>query len=405
MHSKRDDPTEFIPRVSDPPVRRRGALRWLVAGLVLASLALVGSGIAATRHRAAAEPGPGETDTVATTAIERRDLSTTRTLPGAIGYGAARPLAGHLAATVTWLPRSGATIKRGGQLWRADDRPVVLFYGGMPMYRDIAGLHLVGRDVRIVADNLGTLGYPIGRQPSTGELVPPHAPARSTGGDGESGAGAGGEQQRVRSGEGVLTAALIAAIKRWQTDLGVPATGTIPMGHVEVASGAIRVEAVTGQPGAPANTPLLSVTAVRKVITVGAELADAASIKRGDRVKVELPDERTVPARVLAVGRDLVTADNGVGTGPQVLAVTVAVDKPQTIANLDSGEVQVRFAGRTAADVLVAPVEALVALREGGYAVQTPTGLVAVRTGMFADGWVEITGDGLTEGTELVVPA
>ncbi|MGC5028626.1 efflux RND transporter periplasmic adaptor subunit [Micromonospora sp. DT229] len=401
MHAKVDDPTEFIPRVTDPPPRRGGTLRWLVAGLVLASLAVVGSGIAALRHRAAAESGSGEPVVVATATIERRDLSTTRTLAGTIGFGATRPLTGHLAATVTWLPPAGSTIKRGGQLFRADDAPVVLFYGGMPMYRDIAGLHLVGRDVRIVADNLTALGYSVGRQPSPGERVTPPPPTTNSSGDA---ADAEITTQRVRSGEGVLTAALVAAIKRWQSDLGMPATGTIPVGHVEVASGAVRVAEVTGQPGDRADTPLLSVTSVRKVITVGAELADAASIKRGDRVTVELPDQRTVQARVVSVGRDLVAADNGVATGPQLLSVTVAVDQPKTIANLDSGQVQVRFAGRTAVGVLVAPVEALVALREGGYAVQATGGLVAVRTGMFADGWVEITGTGLAEGTQVVVP-
>ncbi|GIJ09522.1 efflux RND transporter periplasmic adaptor subunit [Micromonospora andamanensis] len=415
MQPKLDDPTEFIPRVAAPPTRRRGS-RWLAVGLATAVL-VVGSGIAVTWHRAAAERGPKEPVAVATATIDRRDLSTTRTLPGAIGFGAARPLSGHLAATVTWLPTVGSTVKRGGQLFRADDRPVVLFYGSMPMYRDIAGLNLVGRDVAIVADNLRTLGYSIGRQPSPGARVTPPPPAApSTIGKpaaeaddgipgGQPGGGAAGEPHRVRSGEGVLTPALIAAIKRWQTDLGVPATGTIPVGHVEVSSGAVRVDSIIGQPGAPAQEPLMSVTPVRKVITVGAELAHAASIKRGDRVTVGLPDDRTVSARVVSVGRALVAAENGPATGPQLLTVTVSVDKPQAIAGLDAGEVQVHFVGRTAVDVLVAPVEALVALREGGYAVQTPSGLVAVSTGMFADGLVEITGDGLTEGVEVVVPA
>ncbi|MFI7026151.1 efflux RND transporter periplasmic adaptor subunit [Micromonospora sp. NPDC049900] len=408
MDPKHDAPTEFIPRVPEPPVRRRG-MRWLAVGLVVAVLT-VGSGIVVTRQRADAQPASGDTDAVATTPIARRDLSTTRTLPGSLGYGPTRPLAGHLTATVTWLPKAGTTVKRGGQLFRADDRPVVLFYGSLPMYRDIAGSNLVGRDVRVVADNLRALGYPIGRQPSPGERVTPQPPTQSAA-DGDAddeptaAAGSPAASHQVRSGEGVLTPALVTAIKRWQTDLGVPATGTIPVGHVEVASGAVRVDSVTGQPGDPAETPLLSVTSVRKVITVGAELTDAASIKRGDRVTVGLPDDREVPARVVSVGRDLVTSDAGIASGPPLLTVTVAVDKPQTIADLDSGEVQVQFTGRTATDVLVAPVEALVALREGGYAVQAPGGLVAVRTGMFADGWVEITGEGLTEGTEVVVPS
>jgi hypothetical protein len=103
------------------------------------------------------------------------------------------------------------------------------------------------------------------------------------------------------------------------------------------------------------------------------------------------------------VGRDLASVEDGGGDGPPKLTVTVSVDAPRTIAKLDSADVDVRFVGRTAKHVLVAPVEALIALREGGYAVQAPSGLVGVRTGLFADGWVEITGDGLTEGTEVVV--
>jgi hypothetical protein len=383
MHPKPDDPTEFLARIPDPPARRRGALRWLAAGLVVVVLA-AGAGVAVAWRRSGTEPVPRETVAVATASLERRDLSTTKTLSGTIGYGEARPLAGRQDATVTWLPKVGATIKRGGQVFRADDRPVVLFYGGLPMYRDLAGANLVGRDVRIVADNLTALGYPVGRQPW-------------------SVADAGGSARRLRADEAALTPALIKAIKQWQSDLGVPATGVIEVGQVEVRSGAIRVASVAVQPGSPANAELMAVTPVRKVITVGAEPADAASIRRGDRVEVELPDTEVAKARVLAVGRDLTAVDGDVGTGPQLLTVTVVVDDPERLAGIDSGEVQVHFSGRTVPAALVAPIEALVALSEGGYAVQTSGGLVAVTTGMFAGGWVEITGDGLTEGTEVTV--
>ena len=54
-------------------------------------------------------------------------------------------------------------------------------------------------------------------------------------------------------------------------------------------------------------------------------------------------------------------------------------------------------------DVLAVPVGALLALREGGYALQLPDGgLVAVQTGMFAEGLVEVSGAGLTEGLTVV---
>jgi hypothetical protein len=60
----------------------------------------------------------------------------------------------------------------------------------------------------------------------------------------------------------------------------------------------------------------------------------------------------------------------------------------------------------TRAGVLAVPVTALLALGEGGYAVQVVTGatsrLLAVTTGMFAGDLVEVSGQGLTEGLRVV---
>ncbi|WP_205650145.1 efflux RND transporter periplasmic adaptor subunit [Actinoplanes solisilvae] len=375
MLAKPDAPTEVIPAVADPPPPRRRVGKWLAAGLVLVAVS-AGATVLATRHRAGAEPPPPATVPVATAQLERRDLSTVRTLTGTIGFGAARPLEGHRAATVTWLPQPGATIKRGKQIYRANDQPVPLFYGSMPLYRTISAPGTAGRDVRIVADNLRALGYRVGPRPSG-----------------------------VKAGESVLTPDLIKALKRWQHDLGLPENGAVAVGDVEVLTGAVRVDSVAVQPGARADGPLMSVTSTRKVITVAAELADGGSVERGQKVTVTLPDQRVVPSRVTSVGRTLTAADNGPASGPPTLTVTIVADKPELIAGLDSADVSVQFAGRVRKNVLAAPVEALVALSEGGYAVQTATGLVAVKTGMFARGWVEITGAGLTEGVEVVMPS
>ncbi|MBL7257206.1 peptidoglycan-binding protein [Paractinoplanes lichenicola] len=344
--------------------------RWLITCLVLAGLA-AGSTYVVTRHQAGREPVARETVAVETAKLERRTLSTVTSLPGALGFGPARPLAGHAEAVVTWLPAPGATIRRGDQLFRANDKPVALFYGSLPLFRPIATPAMKGRDVRIIVDNLRALGYRTG-------------------------------SQRSRE-EGELTPDLVGAIKRWQKDQEVPVTGTIAVGDIEVQSGAVRVESIAVQPGSPANAPLMTVTSTRKVITVAAEPGDAAAIRRGGRITVSLPDDRTVKARVLAVGREVASADEGAASGPPKLTVTVAVDDPASVAKFDTAEVEVNFPGRTRKDVLTAPIEALVALSEGGYAVQGPEGLIAVKTGMFADGWVEITGDGLDEGADVVV--
>jgi predicted ribosome-associated RNA-binding protein Tma20 len=58
--------------------------------------------------------------------------------------------------------------------------------------------------------------------------------------------------------------------------------------------------------------------------------------------------------------------------------------------------------------VLAIPVAALLALAEGGYAVELvdngSTHLVGVETGLFADGLVEVKGNGLSAGDLVVVP-
>jgi hypothetical protein len=57
-------------------------------------------------------------------------------------------------------------------------------------------------------------------------------------------------------------------------------------------------------------------------------------------------------------------------------------------------------------DVLVVPVGALLALAEGGYGVEIEQNgqrhLVAVKTGLFSNGQVEVSGPGLAAGAKVV---
>jgi multidrug efflux pump subunit AcrA (membrane-fusion protein) len=82
------------------------------------------------------------------------------------------------------------------------------------------------------------------------------------------------------------------------------------------------------------------------------------------------------------------------------------VDDQAAVAALDSGPVDVTVITATRKGVLAVPVTALLALGEGGYALQVVTdrgtSLVGVRTGMFAGALVEVTGDGLAEGMRVV---
>ena len=171
------------------------------------------------------------------------------------------------------------------------------------------------------------------------------------------------------------------------------------IGDVAVLSGPVRVESTAARVGDNADGALLNVSSTDKVVTVEAEVSAAAGLKQGVKVKVQLPDNRVQPAKVRAVSTK-VTDDPD---GPPKLAVTIAFDNPAAAAGLDTAPVEVVFPGKTHQDVLAAPVGALVALAEGGYAVQVAGGgLVAVETGIFAGGLVEVSGTGVTEGIRVV---
>jgi multidrug efflux pump subunit AcrA (membrane-fusion protein) len=76
---------------------------------------------------------------------------------------------------------------------------------------------------------------------------------------------------------------------------------------------------------------------------------------------------------------------------------------------LDQAPVTVLARGESREDVLTAPVGALIALPGGEYGLSVVSGDgavedVPVETGWFADGLVEVTGDGIDAGTEVVVP-
>ena len=79
------------------------------------------------------------------------------------------------------------------------------------------------------------------------------------------------------------------------------------------------------------------------------------------------------------------------------------------IGTLDAAPVDVTLVSKTKENVLTVPIAALLALAEGGYGVQVVDGqrtyYVAVETGLFAGGRVEVSGAGLAEGMVVGVPA
>jgi hypothetical protein len=414
--------------------RKKKAVRLAVVAVLLAGG--TGAGLlwaGQDGNGSAPESGPE----IKQVAVVRTDLSGSREMRGTLGYESARTIRSAGEGRVTWLPDRGATIRRGGQLYRVDERSAVLFYGSTPLYRRLDTPGSVGRDIRVVADNLKALGYDIGAQPAPGTSVrqrtPADAPRPMTTGprqgettppadrpsppDGGAGQGTDADQEgppspsptrsTVREGDGVLTTSLMSAIKRWQKTVGLDPTGILDLSDVVVTKSAVRVADVLAQPGDEASGDLMTVTATTKSVTVPVESLDIRSIRSGGRVTVVLPDRSTAAGRVAAISTTVqADQDDTSDARPTKINVTVSLDDPQAVKGIDSAPVQARFQGESKKDVLAVPVGALLALREGGYAVRLAGGrLVPVDTGMFAKGLVEISGRGVSEGMKVETTA
>jgi hypothetical protein len=154
------------------------AKRLVLAAVAVLVLAAAGSGGLWWRGSrvTAADPGARPAP-VATTTVTRTDLTTNVTASGQLGYGSGRVIKGQSEGKVTWLPAVGTLVARGGQLARIDDKPVTLMYGSTPMFRSLDTVGMLGRDVKVLVDNLRALGYPTGRQPAVGAVIPQAASA------------------------------------------------------------------------------------------------------------------------------------------------------------------------------------------------------------------------------------
>jgi len=358
-----------------PPGRRRG-LRWLAGVVAVAVLGGAGWWAAGRpgldRGSGAAAPAAP----LATATVTRQDLNGQTKVTGTLGYAGSATVQSPLAGRITWLPKAGAVIRRGGTLLAVDNQPVQLFYGNLPPWRDLSVGVDDGPDVKELEQNLVALGY----DPDHQVTVDEH-----------------------------FTAATAAAVKRWQDARGLDQTGRFTTGMPAVflpwAARVATLNASVGARAAPGG-PVYTVTSNVHQVTVDLDVSQQSYVKTGDRVDIALPDGRRVKGRVSDVGRVAQTQ----GEAPNqttTITVTVALDHPNAGGRLDQAPVDVYVTTQTRRGVLAVPVTALLALKEGGYALETIDAagqhhVVAVQLGVFSNGLVEVSGTGLRAGTKVV---
>lgn len=347
-------------------LRGRRRARWVIAGSSVVATLAVGTAVVLTRvtsQPAAAAPQPPAP--ARTAEVTRTDLADRRSVDGKLGYGAETTLTGRKPGTVTGLPAAGTVLDRGKPVYQVDAKPVPLFYGDIPLYREVVSGMTKGPDVRVVEDNLKALGF---------------------GGFG--------------TPDETFTSATAAAIKKWQKSLGLDQTGAVGTGDVIVTSGPLRVASVTAQRGDQGAGPVLKYTGTDRAVAVEVSEDERDLAKPGVKVQLSV-------AGTTSTGTITGVTENPPAQGQDTtFTATVMPDDQAATGGLEGTLVDVRFTTETRTGVLTVPVGALLALAEGGYAVEVVEGsarrLVAVEVGLFADGDVEVTGDGLAEGARVV---
>jgi peptidoglycan hydrolase-like protein with peptidoglycan-binding domain len=336
-----------------------------------------------TADRPAASPAlpPARAEVTRTTLVE------TKTVSGTLGYGDTTPISAVGTGTFTWIAPVGSTVERGEPLFRIDERPVVALYGSVPMYRTLrvgagaAGIQ--GTDVLQLKENLAALGY---------------------------------------TGFGVdltYTAATAEAVQTWQTDLGLPANGTIELGQVVFTPGPVRIAGHAAHVGdglGERGMPVLNYTGTTKLVSVELDVADQALAAQGRKVTVTVPRREPVDGTIGKVGTVItVLEEPGAAQGGTSSAasgarirVTVTIADQDALGSLDAAPVDVDFVSQERKEVLTVPVAALLALADGGFGLEVidadTTRIVPVKTGMFATGRVEVSGEGIAEGIQVGVP-
>ena len=312
-------------------------------------------------------PGPVAVATAATVSASIRTGSVLATLST---REVTTTVVGTQLGTITDVIAVGTTIEHGTVLYAADGVEVVALTRTDPIGELLLD---PDRDDELLEATLAFLGYDIDDNVEV---------------------------------DGDLDGATEVAVALWQEDVGLPQTGsTNASSYVMVAEG-LQVSATLVHAGDELldTSPIAVLAAPTLTVVVPVGLPDQDDFFVGQDVQVELPDSTSVAGVVVEVGT-IATA----GSPDEDPTIDVTIELVDLVdENLPASEVSVIIAGEVVEDALVVPTRALVTLAEGGFAVEvvteTGTVLVAVETGTFDDGVVEVTTSQLSPGDQLVVP-
>ena len=162
------------------------------------------------------------------------------------------------------------------------------------------------------------------------------------------------------------------------------------------------------------NSPLYNISSVGIEVVFQVNATDQETVTLGKNVEIELPTDERVPTVITFIDQVVTQTQAG-----DFIEVVLEVLNPEEVEAYDQAPVKVFLTTEVSENVLYVPVNALLALAEGGYALEVYEGVVegstfegesgvdttyvAVEIGVFTDGFVEVIGN-IQEGQLVVVP-
>jgi peptidoglycan hydrolase-like protein with peptidoglycan-binding domain len=348
-------------------MRRRRKL--IVAGVVLVAVAGGATwwGLAGTsaNGRSADAQTTDQPAAVQTEQVTRGDLANEYEFTGQVSFGDPWSLPLAPGGVVTRSRPLGEIVDFGTALIWVDDKPVVLAQGDVPMHRQLAlaSPHMTGADVTQLQQFLVSQGY---------------------------------DDEGLLEVDGEFGTTTRDAVKDWQDASGLDDTGRVDGAQLIFSPSPLRM-ASDHQVGTTFDG--VQVTDATAVVTTDTSTRDRSGVPVGGDVAVELADGTSLPGVVR--DQERVIQQDGSTLWRSTIEVDGVLGGDETSVLITSKVVEV-------ADVLIVPVSALLAVANGGFAleVQTTTGtkLVPVEVGSVVDTNAQVSG-AVDVGDRVVVAA
>lgn len=355
----------------DPSLRTRRKTPW-----VMAVILIIAGGLAiwwAVLSGGAEEVTEGETaDSLSFDQVVMADLTEVTEYDGTVGRLEGDPVTVRVSGTVTAVPAEGTELVQGDALVWVDNQPVTLLYGDLPVWRAMAD-DIEGPDVLQLETALVALGFDEGSDMTVDEE---------------------------------FTSFTESIVSEWQVAIGAVDDGVVDLGEVVFGEGPVTVGSLQVDVGDVIAEGAAIFTTSSSELQVRFDLptTEENSLSVGDSVEVTMPDLTTTTGTVSEIATVASVPDGG---GQATYEVIVHLDDITVAAAIDEAPVTVGVVTESVTDVVAVPIEALLALSEGGYAVEVEDGsatrLVAVEPGFYADGLIEVNGE-IAAGEMVVVP-